>query len=1270
MCWKFFVVVFLVLSFTNSPTLGAFITNDQCKQNEIFLGKPVSISADCICPPNFVTIDGANSDRRRFCILLTEPQQWSNICVSYGCTDDYYEISDEERLIVDNFLRDVNISKFWMSVRREDQVGYPLRKLPGSGWNTPLDFEMQNNREVALQLQEAPGNCLLASLESHGYSKASFDDCNKLHPQLCIHKRNTLLSLSCPAAEFTTRYRDFQDHCFKIVHSPTVDHELKLFNISNHRKLQLLQKLVQKSKLSCKFVVVETFFTQSVSRPRLYFALQDVGVITLVEKFDCVAYESLNFDFESPKLDLSFDRASQRLLLMIANAKSLWRDREKDIGVVCYTDADTELLKQVGFRRRIWPPSDGDRNSARTRGDDVDDKHIYELKLYGDFPELYWCEGHAVPNFTVVKSDKIHASKKEKHVHVYSISLNVQPLEYDRILQKSYLKSIVKQLRDHVKLIANGGDRSVAGRINGMKIVKIESVDIEKKKFALVVHVSVKYRDWDSSDEDDDSPPLEAQKTTLDQLHRLFKEASNDRYEFRGINSTEFCFPDSQDARFSWPLARIGQTVASQNLCLLESTGLPLARKCIGDRIYGGHWEQLTDDGLNCATTVSAGTVKLYNFYANPSSEPVPKVLNEIIETLDSIGTPKLESADVFYLSKAIENIKSTLFNENSTNDTVIGYEKESVYSRLCGILNRVMYVNESILLNSQVALNATNILLDSTDAMINQLSVANSTNSTTGQDVVPLTANNDAPISDGLGVGNKNRMISLNGSLLYRTDRLILLVTDPAVANVTGIALLRDELADDAELPIDQNSFDKYQIRLITADESEADIIKEPGLEIASYIPTVLLENILLLGETVANDTIDTKPFRVVVTVFFNDRIFREVNNGSVSRANSKIISITVPGFGSDLPGELPIFFHDTDTNRTSSCGYWDFNANEVDAMPAWSQRRCYLAEETSDVSLCKCSHLTSFSRLCRDIQYIETVGVSQKFICDQANVVLDVITAIGCTLSLLGVAGIFVTAALFPSWRATANSKILLQLSTAIAIEMFIVFLDGPDIDRDKESSRVQCTLLGAAFHYIILVTFMWMLIIGYLQFMRYIKVLGRLRPSHCILKASILCWCLPLLPVVLFATLDYTHYHKQNNSTDICYPHGPALYFGLTLPISMIILTNATCFLLIIYNVNRIPDNLQRTTDKRLTFSQLRLSSFLFFLLGLPWIFGIMITAGAGSLISYLFCLTAPLQGFILFIYFIIMDPTARKLWSLKLVDYQCSKTDKKNIDMCHK
>ncbi|EJY57968.1 AAEL017167-PA, partial [Aedes aegypti] len=706
-------------------------------------------------------------------------------------------------------------------------------------------------------------------------------------------------------------------------------------------------------------------------------------------------------------------------------------------------------------------------------------------------------------------------------------------------------------------------------------------------------------------------------------LKFIFEETSSEIYHFKGINSTEMCLPQDAYDSLKWPAARIGQTIAPLELCLIEASGLPLTRKCAGDRTYGGVWQQ-NHDFYACSKTVKKHTLQLFNYTEIPVNvAEMGQVMGEIEHVMDSAAD--MIPADLFYISKTMNNLRSALLNNGSNNVALIDNNRERCYCDIAGILNRVMYMNESVVLRSQVALNTTNILLDSTDDIINRISVVNST--------VDFLRGDNLNCFDELGQQFKTDSIleKRRGTILFKTPRLILLVVDP----------------------------------LIAADEDENEIIMEENLEIAAYVPAPLLEKISMLNEHIGDENgTNQNVLRIVISVYFNDNIFKETTNGTILRANGKIISVTIPSYSSDLPGEIPIFIRDHDRNQTSSCGYWNFEPDDNEVMPKWSFGGCKFAHQHEGIMLCKCSHLTPFSRLCMDIQHIESDNVLQKFIGERNIFTLDVITFIGSALSLMGVFGIFITAFLFPTWRQTAHSKILLQLSLAITFELIIIFLDGPDINYNDQSGRIQCTLLGGSFHYIILVTFMWMLVIAYLQFLRYVKVLGRLRPSRFILKASLFSWGLPLVPVIVFTAVDYTLYHKQDNISDICYPHGVALYYGLLLPIAVIILVNMASFLLIIYYVFRVPSNLTRSSERDLTLSQVRLSVFLFFLLGLPWIFGMMITIGAGKIFSYLFCITAPLQGFILFVYFIIMNPMARKFWCSR-----CSRNElaKSNIDM---
>uniref|UniRef100_A0A182RVV2 G-protein coupled receptors family 2 profile 2 domain-containing protein n=1 Tax=Anopheles funestus TaxID=62324 RepID=A0A182RVV2_ANOFN len=769
------------------------------------------------------------------------------------------------------------------------------------------------------------------------------------------------------------------------------------------------------------------------------------------------------------------------------------------------------------------------------------------------------------------------------------------------------------------------------------------------------------------------------------QMHKSLTSAleslNGDGFRFLGTNSTEYCLPESLQllpGKNVWWPARLGETVAPRNLCLIEQSGLPVTRRCVGDYLYGCAWDWNPGSDL-CSNQKRPTTNLLYQYSVSQLNQ---SVLGDVLNKAgDVLSIPEnVIPADLFYISKTLENLP-TLFDSNVTVDDVQDGPSRQYFCNISNILSRIMYLNETTVMLSQRALNTTNILLDATETIVNQMAMSN--------DTLALMKGEQ---HDCQAPGAVQQLRSNDGTVLFRTSRLIVLIADPAVANVTGLALFRslaiDSLSDGLEAD-DQEDFSDYRLRYLYMNQSIESLLAESELEIGSFIPQHVIEGLDELNEAIATndeeedsdtdevnttpasepqDPLPSIPLRIIITIYYNDHAFRETKNGTIARPNSKIISVNMPGYGSRMPDEIPIYTREYARDRPGRCGYWSFEADNSSEFGHWSYDECRLLNSSGSLSLCGCFHLTSFSRLTQDIQVVETVGVSQKLIADKGTLALDIITAIGCSLSLLGVVGIFATALLFPSWRVKASSKILLQLSCAIAVEMIIIFLEGPDIDQHR-ISQIECALLGAIFHYIILVTFMWMLITAYLQFMRYVKVLGRLRPAHFILKATICCWGGPLLVVALFLSIDYTLYLKRDNLSDICYPHGTALWYGLLLPIGLIIFVNLISFVIVMYHIFTIPNNLTKTADHAMTMAQLRLSVFLFFLLGLPWIFGMLTTGTEDKLFAYLFCLTAPIQGFVLFVYFVIMDPTARRFWYRKLHRLPCVAHTDKQMDGEH-
>lgn len=327
----------------------------------------------------------------------------------------------------------------------------------------------------------------------------------------------------------------------------------------------------------------------------------------------------------------------------------------------------------------------------------------------------------------------------------------------------------------------------------------------------------------------------------------------------------------------------------------------------------------------------------------------------------------------------------------------------------------------------------------------------------------------------------------------------------------------------------------------------------------------------------------------------------------------------------------------------------------------------------DKNSLILCYTNHLTQFS-------YLVGGNFKQNDLTDEILITaahqqaLDIISVVGCTLSLMGLMGIWITAILFKSWRSQASNKILLNMCLALTLQMVLfLFVNTDDISEAlvEEHDYTKCVLLGALLQYSILVLFTWMLLIAFLQFQRYVTVIGIQRPKHYIAKSACLAWLLPLIPTLCVALKDSKSYipstYQLVTDTGICYPSGNGLHFGVILPIALIVLANFTIVLYVLYSISRTLRMTVQRSEKKLVIKQIRLSILLFFLLGLSWIFGLFAFMRAGIVFSYLFCLTATLQGFVLFIYFVILDQSTRESWLKVLYPKYTKNMEKKATEL---
>lgn len=381
------------------------------------------------------------------------------------------------------------------------------------------------------------------------------------------------------------------------------------------------------------------------------------------------------------------------------------------------------------------------------------------------------------------------------------------------------------------------------------------------------------------------------------------------------------------------------------------------------------------------------------------------------------------------------------------------------------------------------------------------------------------------------------------------------------------------------------------------------------------------------------------TKKHRLVINLFWDHGLF--ASNIARIKTPSHVVSVTLDGVKHpNLNPPLILLFDNPRTihSHDRKCVFWDFEANS--GLGNWSDIGCSPAVRLSDndtvkTDICICTHLTHFGHLLSPTLEEET------------NIALDMITIVGCSVSLLGLFGIAVTAVVFPEWRRGASRKIQLHLSTSLAILMSVFLVNSHLFSSPNESQF--CVVLGVALHFSLVSTFCWMFVAAWFQYLRLTKPLASLRRTpHILLKTVVFAWGFPFIPCGTLLIVSPSSYNSPQ-----CYPTGLAHYFSVIAPISIIISLNIAMFVLIICSIYKLGNfgvhancGLQyiksNQSKRRVAYRRLSALIFLFFLLGLSWIFGIW-------KFSYLFCCTTTIQGFAFFVFFIVLEKNARAKWS---------------------
>ncbi|KAL3992612.1 uncharacterized protein ACER0C_009886 [Sarotherodon galilaeus] len=315
-------------------------------------------------------------------------------------------------------------------------------------------------------------------------------------------------------------------------------------------------------------------------------------------------------------------------------------------------------------------------------------------------------------------------------------------------------------------------------------------------------------------------------------------------------------------------------------------------------------------------------------------------------------------------------------------------------------------------------------------------------------------------------------------------------------------------------------------------------------------------------------------------------------------------------------------------------SCQFLNFSTNtfsEDGCITLWTRGQNNLT--------CSCDHLTYFAVLLVPVS--DSNGTESLSSTDQK--ILTYISLIGCSLSLFALA---VTVLLF-----ITNRKVREDVSMKVHINLVIAlillnlhFLLSSTVA--AVSSTGLCLYMALALHYSLLITFSWMAVEGFHLYLLLVRVFN-IYIKRYLLKLSVVGWGVPAVIVSVVVIIDRGFYGpvsldtSKSNNTDICYITDDKVKMGTTLgPFILVFLVNMFMFVVTIRRVWTLRKSTEfgqsnRDRAKKDICTLLGVMT----LLGITWglvffSFGYLTTAGL-----YLFCILNSLQGFFIFLWFMM-------------------------------
>uniref|UniRef100_A0A669B214 Adhesion G protein-coupled receptor D1 n=1 Tax=Oreochromis niloticus TaxID=8128 RepID=A0A669B214_ORENI len=305
------------------------------------------------------------------------------------------------------------------------------------------------------------------------------------------------------------------------------------------------------------------------------------------------------------------------------------------------------------------------------------------------------------------------------------------------------------------------------------------------------------------------------------------------------------------------------------------------------------------------------------------------------------------------------------------------------------------------------------------------------------------------------------------------------------------------------------------------------------------------------------------------------------------------------------------------------------------------WSNEGCVRADGNMTYSVCLCNHLTNFAILMQVVPLKISTG---------HKVALSTIGYVGCSISIFCLAITLVTFAVLSSVSTIRNQRYHIHANLSFAILVAEILLL---ISARFDPGTLPCKVMAVLLHFFFLSAFAWMLVEGLHLYSMVIKVFGSEDSKHFYYYG--IGWGSPFLICVVSMTSALDSYGKVDNCW-LSLQNGAIWAF--VAPALFVIVVNIGILISVTRIISRISgENYKVHGDANAVKLTIKAVAVLLPILGISWIFGVLVVNTQSLPFLYIFAVFNSLQGFFVFLFHCLLNSEVRaafkhktKVWSL--------------------